>query len=46
MRRFVEPIELFVVAQVRERRRVLHEGLKVVGNLGARGSTVFSAPEG
>jgi hypothetical protein len=46
MRRFVEPLELFVGAQVRERRRVLYKGLKVVGHLGARGSTVFSEPEG
>jgi hypothetical protein len=45
MRGFVEPLELFMGAQVRERRRVLHEGLEVVGHLGARGSTVFSEPE-
>jgi len=45
MRRFVEPLELFVGAQGRERRRVLHKGLEVVGHLGSRGSTVFSEPK-
>jgi hypothetical protein len=45
MRRFVEPPELFVGVQGRERRRVLHKGLEVVRHLGSRGSMVFSEPE-
>lgn len=45
MRRFVEPLELFMSARGRERRRVLHKGLEVVRHLGSRGSTVFSEPE-